>query len=379
MQLYYLNEPATGVVVSSAVAAVNEGTLTAATKVADIAVMDSDGGFQNFTLLGDDAAYFQIIGSELFLKPGTVLDFEVKNAYSVQVAVDDPTDDLGGAPDAVSAVYTLAVGNLVEPTGVLVNPAVAAVNEGTLTAATKVADIAVMDSDGGFHNFSLLGDDAANFQIIGSELFLNAGTVLDFEVKNTYSVQVAVDDPTIGAAPDAVSAVYTLAIGNITPETLLGTDGNDVLVGNVDRDLIFTGLGNDLLVGGPGFDLLVGGRGADIMSGGPGEDIYDFDSKKDTGKTTATRDKILDFEHAIDAIDLRGIDAKIGKGNQAFKFIAQQPFSDTLGELRHVKVNKQGTSNDKTILEGDANGDGLADFQIELSKLITLAAADLFL
>ena len=283
-------------------------------------------------------------------------------------------------PYAVSAVYTLAVVNLIEPTGVLVNPVVAAVNEGTLTAATKVADIAVLDSDGGTHNFSLLGDDAAYFQIIGNELFLNAGTVLDFEVKNAYSVQVAVDDPTIGVAPDAVSAVYTLALGNVTPETLLGTDGNDVLNGaSVDRNLIFAGLGNDLLAGGPYNDLLVGGRGADKMSGGPGEDIYDFDSKKDTGKTAATRDKIFDFEHAIDALDLRGIDAKIGTGNQAFKFIAKLPFSDTPGELHYFKVNKAGIVNDKTILEGDTNGDGLADFQIELSKLINLAAADFFL
>ena len=279
----------------------------------------------------------------------------------------------------MSAVYTLTVGNLIEPTGVVVTPAVAAVNEGTLTAATKVADIAVLDSDGGFQNLTLVGDDAAYFQIIGSELFLNAGAVLDFEVKNAYSVQVAVDDPTIGGAPDAVSAVYTLAVGNVTPEILLGTDGNDVLNGDVDRDLIFAGLGNDLLAGGPDNDLLVGGRGADVMSGGPGEDIYDFNSKKDTGKTAATRDKILDFEHAIDAIDLRGIDAKIGTGNQAFKFIAKLPFSDTPGELHYVKVNKPGTVNDKTIVEGDTNGDGLADFQIELSKLVNLAAADFFL
>ena len=74
----YPNGAATGVGVSPVVAAVNEGTLAAATKVADIAVADGDGGFQNFTLLGDDAGYFQIIGSGLFLIAGAVLDFESK-------------------------------------------------------------------------------------------------------------------------------------------------------------------------------------------------------------------------------------------------------------------------------------------------------------
>jgi Ca2+-binding RTX toxin-like protein len=188
----------------------------------------------------------------------------------------------------------------------VVSPAVAALNEGTLAVATKVADIAVADDDGGFRNLTLVGADAAYFQIIGSELFLRAGAVIDFEVKNALSVQVAVDDPTVGGATDALSAVYTLTVGNLTPETLLGTDGNDVLNGNADGNLIFAGLGNDLLAGGPGFDLLVGGRGADIMSGGPGEDSYDFDSKKDSGKTAATRDKILDFEHSIDIFDITG-------------------------------------------------------------------------
>ena len=105
------------------------------------------------------------------------------------------------------------------------------------------------------------------------------------------------------------------------------------------------------------------------MSGGPGEDIYDFDGKKDTGKTAATRDKILDFEHDIDGIDLRGIDAKTSAaGNQAFKFVAKLPFSDTPGELHYFKVNNPGTVNDMTIVEGDTNGDGLADFQMSCCR-----------
>ena len=75
---------------------------------------------------------------------------------------------------------------------------------------------------------TLVGADAAYFQIIGSELFLNA-TFLDFEVKSAYSVQVAVDDPTIGGAPDALSAVYTLTVGNVTPEILLEDMANMLL------------------------------------------------------------------------------------------------------------------------------------------------------
>ena len=44
-----------------------------------------------------------------------------------------------------------------------------------------------------------------------------------------------------------------------------------------------------------------------------------------------------------------------------------------------VQVNPAGTKGDKTIIEGDINGDKIADFQIELTGLKTLAASDFIL
>jgi hypothetical protein len=46
----------------------------------------------------------------LYLKVGTVLDFESKSSYAVAVTDDDPT--LGGTPDAISTTYTLNVSNV---------------------------------------------------------------------------------------------------------------------------------------------------------------------------------------------------------------------------------------------------------------------------
>lgn len=61
------------------------------------------------------------------------------------------------------------------------------------------------------------------------------------------------------------------------------------------------------------------------------------------------------------------IDAKVGvAGDQQFKFIGQQNFHDKKGEL-HFKF-----AGSNTIVEGDVNGDGKADFQIELSGQIQL-------
>ncbi|MEH2409315.1 transporter substrate-binding domain-containing protein [Nostoc sp.] len=59
-------------------------------KVADI-VIDKDGlGKENLSLKGADIDLFEIRGKELFIKPGSVLDFETNPQLDVIVEVDDP-------------------------------------------------------------------------------------------------------------------------------------------------------------------------------------------------------------------------------------------------------------------------------------------------
>ena len=111
------------------------------------------------------------------------------------------------------------------------------------------------------------------------------------------------------------------------------------------------------------------GRGG----GGLGGDIFDFNSKTESVKG-ANRDVILDFSHGQgDKIDLSGIDAKSGGGNQAFHFIGTHAFHDQKGELHFVK--KAGF----VVVEGDVNGDGRADFQIQVDDVNVLKAGDFVL
>ena len=58
---------------------------------------------------------------------------------------------------------------------------------------------------------SLTGTDASFFQIVGTGLFLRAGTVLNHSTKPSYSLSVNVDDAAVGATPDATTN-YTLTI-----------------------------------------------------------------------------------------------------------------------------------------------------------------------
>ena len=45
------------------------------------------------------------------------------------------------------------------------------------------------------------------------------------------------------------------------------------------------------------------------------------------------------------------------------------------GQLRWRKVDAAGTANDVTLVEGDTNGNAVADFQIQLTGLKALTAA----
>ncbi len=155
---------------------------------------------------------------------------------------------------------------------------------------------------------------------------------------------------------------------------------NNVITGNSAANRLSGGAGNDTMNGGAGNDTFIGGAGRDIMSGSTGRDIFDFDALTDSGTTSSTRDYIRDFAVGTDDFDLRTIDASSrAAGNQAFSFIGTQGFHHVSGELRFTQSNVAGTTNDRTFIQCDTNGDGTADFTIELAGIKNLTAADFLL
>lgn len=110
------------------------------------------------------------------------------------------------------------------PTGVTLLNQLNSLPENTSTAAAvKVADISIADDGVGTNNLSLTGPDSSSFEVIGTALFLKAGTVLNSVSKPNYSVTVNVDDPTGGSTPDATanfSVTITAATGG-TPSIII--------------------------------------------------------------------------------------------------------------------------------------------------------------
>ncbi|MCE9635977.1 MAG: SdiA-regulated domain-containing protein [Planctomycetes bacterium] len=104
------NTAPTGLSLTSQVNSIQENTSTTTRlKVANVVIADDGLGTNALTVTGADAAFFDVDTNGLFIKAGTVLDFETKSSYAVTVNVDDPA--VGGAPDA-TASYSLTLADI---------------------------------------------------------------------------------------------------------------------------------------------------------------------------------------------------------------------------------------------------------------------------
>ncbi len=120
------------------------------------------------------------------------------------------------------------------------------------------------------------------------------------------------------------------------------------------------GSGKDTLDGADGKDTLIGGGDKDVLRGGEGRDIFDYNAASES--LVRTSDRIVDFATGVDRFDLRDMGA-------GFTFIGRREFSGTGSELR----SRQG------FLEGDVDGDGRADFHVDLANNASVVRDDLLL
>ncbi len=148
-----------------------------------------------------------------------------------------------------------------------------------------------------------------------------------------------------------------------------GANGNDNVHGSGGNDWLWGRAGNDDLEGGTGNDVLNGGLGADIMNGGSGADVFMF-LKTELGTTrSGTHDKIGDFHPGIDKLDL----SELFSDAPTFGGIHKGALSNTTSDAYAIGFVYE---NGRTWVEGDVNGDGRADFTIELANRQSLSAGD---
>lgn len=182
------------------------------------------------------------------------------------------------------------------------------------------------------------------------------------------------------------------AFGGGGADTILGAAGNDFLDGGQGNDRLNAGVGEDLLVGGEGNDTLIGGgggrdviesgeghdvlragedgadmlgrEGQDILYGGAGTDYFHVLSAAES--TLAAPDLFRDFQQGADKIELT-----VAFFLEAYDFIGSAAFSASGGGEVRAAI-----AGGRTNIYGDVDGNGTADFRIQLLGGYTLTEND---
>ncbi|WP_068956305.1 cadherin-like domain-containing protein [Pararhizobium polonicum] len=314
--------------------------------------------------------------------------------FTFQVADNGGTANGGINLDPTANTLTINVTPVNDAPALDVTQTLAVIAENaSMVSARKVADLTIIDADGGNNVLSLVGTDAKLFEIKNGALWLKAGVALDFETNPVLDVIIRLDDPTIGTSYE-VSKVLKITVSDVQ-EIVTGTSGNDILTGTSGDDTLDGKGGNDIIKGVAGNDILIAGTGIDTLYGGAGKDVFVFQTAQDSApgfsgligngalnplSGAGQRDIIVDFLRGEDRLDLSTIDANVKiSGDQAFVWKGAGNFSGNAGELIYRTFDATGTANDKTIVYGDVDLDGRADFQIELTGIIDLAKGDFIL
>ncbi|WP_198411899.1 cadherin domain-containing protein, partial [Microvirga flavescens] len=194
------NRAPTGVTLSRDT--VDEGTTGL---IATLTGLDPDTGDTfTYALAEDPSGKFEIVGNELRLKAGAVLDYETATSHTIKITV---TDNHGAS---VTKSVTIHVGDVDEnraPTGVTLSRDT--VDEGT---TGLIATLTGVDPDtGDTFTYALAEDLSGKFEIVGNELRLKAGAVLDYETATSHTIKITVTD-NHGAS---VTKSVTIHVGDV--------------------------------------------------------------------------------------------------------------------------------------------------------------------
>ncbi|RDI58887.1 cadherin domain-containing protein [Microvirga subterranea] len=207
------------------------------TRIAYLTAVDEDSTEFEYSLIADLDNKFQIVGNELQVRPGAVLNFEsAQKKHSVTVQAKDES---GNVFTKIVWIYVLDANDA--PFAMSLSPTSLAEGQG----GRKVGFLSTSDYDAGVgdnnHLYTILADADSKFEIRGKELWLKEGAVLDYETKKQHSVTIRTTDRGNASFDKTFNIVVTnvnetpngLILSNDTvPETLTGLQQIGILQGS---------------------------------------------------------------------------------------------------------------------------------------------------
>ena len=233
--------------------------------------------------------------------------------------------------------------------------------------------------DGGAGNDTMEGGLGNDFYIVDSAGDVIRGEIGFAQGGGIDTVRTFIDN---FVAPTNIELVRITEITDTDNFSVTGNDAPGTLVGNAGNNTLNGRGGNDQINGNGGNDVLIGGEGRDTLVGGSGADTFVYTSISNSRAGAANRDVINGFDRGAvqDRIDLSAIDANTTTfgTNDAFTFIGSAAFGSggsSAGQLRTVGLGGPNA----VLLEGDVNGDRVADFQIFVNTTTYMTGTDFIL
>ncbi|MEP4431976.1 MAG: cadherin-like domain-containing protein [Hyphomicrobiales bacterium] len=250
--------------------------------VGTLTTSDVDSGDEHSYAVSDER--FEVVDGKLMLKDGVSLDHEEADAVKVTIT----TTDQGGL--SYEEEFTISVKDLNEGptditfTGGKVNETV--VDGGDFgtpydPSGSTVAVLSTTDEDSGdTFSYEISNDPSGHYEIVGNEVRVKEGRVIDRESESSHDVTIKVTDSGGKSYSETVTIEVQDYEGNFTSDavgrSIKGTSEEDTITGDAGDNAIASGDGDDTVYAGGGQDTIMGSEGADYIDGGDGIDTVDY-------------------------------------------------------------------------------------------------------
>ncbi|NEP48604.1 MAG: hypothetical protein F6K65_07115 [Moorea sp. SIO3C2] len=189
------------------------------TTIANLSTEDVDGeDTHTYQLFDDPEGRFEIVGNQLKVKDGTLLDFDVNSSHDIKIRT---TDSVGESYDKTFTIQVENQNNA--PTDITLdgNSVKEFSNNGTIIANLSTNDIDWGDT----HTYELFDDPEGRFEIVGNQLKVKNGHLLDFDVNNTHDIKIRTTDQ----GGESYDKTFSIQVENQNnAPTDISLDGNSV-------------------------------------------------------------------------------------------------------------------------------------------------------